>query len=229
MATATPTAAAKAAAPIPKLLTTLSKRIRSRINPEIIDGDTWVLHDQLEAFVLARKVNKPWSNKHGVELLQRSVELLKMIYNDPSPAKQWKNTHACPKTAIGDYIWTFQLSVVQELLWLRPEFVAGFNTGLNLDRDDPHQRGRDINPYKDYNRNQAWGSGYILGLAQFHKEPKVKQWLRWLDDLEPSPQRPYLEVLLEAAQRCTGEDTPGNWEWKGRDHLDGKCNCNRKK
>ena len=35
--------------------------------------------------------------------------------------------------------------------------------------------------------------------------------------------QPYLDSLFNAAVECTGQDMPGNWEWKGRAHLDGTC------
>ena len=58
--------------------------------------------------------------------------------------------------------------MIQELLWLYPEFIDGFLYGR-----DGKKRKRDANPYSDISRKASWDSGYILGLS----EPKVGEWL----------------------------------------------------
>ena len=35
----------------------------------------------------------------------------------------------------------------------------------------------------------------------------------------------HLDQLYRAAVDCTGDRFIDNWEWKGRQHLDGKCGC----
>lgn len=211
------------------LLETLRNLILERLDPELLKNGTWVHHQTLLEYRLASLGNHKWSYKRSLEVLHLSIPLLQLMARNPSRTSEWKNILACPKSPIGGYIWSFQADLIQELIWQRQEFVEGYDFGSNPEKNDPDEKMRDGNPYSDFCRSQSWDVGYILGIRTRHQPEDIHNWIQWLEtEVEPLYKESYLGKMLKAAQECTGEQVPGNWEWKGREHSARTCKCFKK-
>ena len=69
----------------------------------------------------------------------------------------------------GTYNWTVPLGMKQYKLWRLKEFHEGYMFGL-----DPIEPFRDVNPYKEPERNHTWDCGYLLGLHESEKKNPCK-------------------------------------------------------
>jgi len=71
--------------------------------------------------------------------------------------------------ACDDYVFHFAIAMKQEQIWNYPEYQAGYAFGLNS--KEPY---RSANPYEERSRRRSWDCGYIYGLYDAEKKPKVK-------------------------------------------------------
>ena len=150
---------------IPRLLQDLHEYLKNTLN---IDQETMTWEYSHEMYNCHRSLTK----KHKKELLLEAQQFLSPLADEERcrhMKEKWRNIGYCPESPIGSYIWTFQCELVQELLWLYPEFVQGYSHGVN----QKIERSRDANPYHDISRNISWDRGYILGL-------NVNEVNRWL-------------------------------------------------
>lgn len=110
-------------------------------------------------------------------LLYAQDLLAPLSHNEQCRQKRvkWRNRGYCPDAPYGNYYWAFHCDMVQEIIWMRPEFIAGFIYGSGK---DPHKN-RDVSPYRDYgSRDQSWDKGYILGLCWCYHPEKIKEWVK---------------------------------------------------
>jgi hypothetical protein len=64
----------------------------------------------------------------------------------------------CPHTPWGEYWWPYTVQMLQEMLWARPEFVAGFR---HRNTHPAPNRGQVPYHWPD-DRHLAWDEGFIL-------------------------------------------------------------------
>lgn len=158
-----------------------------KIDPSVLHADqTWIHHKRLLALrtIWATDCRLP-TKKWEQHLIAESLPLLRLIWKG---CRKFTNPMWAPDTAIGNYLWVYQLFTVQELLWLRPEFIQGFEYARilcrKLDRED--DQGRDACPFHDVQRKMSWDTGYIFGVELHYHPKKFRAWRKWLKKL-PSP------------------------------------------
>jgi hypothetical protein len=125
---------------------------------------------------------KSWPEKRRRELAAHVGSFLRWLSPNPQCWKEspWKNLGFCPSTSpIGSYMCTWQLMVVQHIVWSSPDFLEGFRFGRK-----PTEPFRDANPYSDPGRSEAWDNGYILGIT---KPAALRQWLAAMDEALHNP------------------------------------------
>ena len=115
--------------------------------------------------------------KYHKQILLYAQDLLAPLADKESCRQKktkWRNTMFCPKAPYGNYYWAFHCHMVQEIIWLRPEFITGFVYGNGKDLDKKRE-----SPYKDYGaRDLSWDMGYILGLCWCYRPEKIKEWVK---------------------------------------------------
>lgn len=117
------------------------------------------------------------SKREQIRILNDAVDVLCEV-GIASRGKA-NNPDWCPEAAPwGDYWWLFTVEMIQELLWLTPEFLQGYSYSVAIVHGDPSiGRYRDANPYIEPSRHASWDHGYIFGLT---KQTKLQAWLELL-------------------------------------------------
>lgn len=165
------------------LLEEIRTAIRSIVPAELFKDDgTWIHYHRL--VLLRAMVDAPTKSisRHqesfSAALLADAQKLLAPLADDArcrSSRKVWNNTGYCPDTPYGDYWWVFTVQMVQQLVWLYPEFVEGFRYGARISQ---HADGRRAaNPYAEPSRASSWDTGYTLGLTQHYEPENIRAWL----------------------------------------------------
>ena len=164
---------------LPSEILTLQSIILVTLPRDLFDENGVWLHYRKLLFVNAAWSGWPFPGtvpkKIEQELVLRAGILLTHFSEDKSCKKtKWRNTDYCPDAPYGNYIWAFHCGMVQELIWLRDEFVTGFLYG-----SDPTQKhDRDASPYKDYgSRDRSWDKGCILGISWRWHPAKITAWI----------------------------------------------------
>lgn len=184
----------KTRAKAPALLIRLQAGVRRAIPPALLGSKGEFVHLH-ELNALRAAISCPWSSpakridnkRFRLRLMGLVAPFIRAIWPDVLTGRAWGHTTFCPNTAIGSYCWPFQAELVQELLWLRPEFIAGFRYAMS----DIEELSRDENPYPYGDaRRGSWDSGYILGLANLPHSPQrpaMKKWILWLESPDALP------------------------------------------
>ena len=182
------TSLTKTRSKVPALLIRLQAGVRRAI-PGVLLGDKGEFVHLHELNALRAAIDCPGlspakridNKQFRLRLMGLIAPFIRAIWPEVSTGGKWRNIDYTPNTAIGGYCWPFQARMVQELLWLRPEFIAGFRYAMS-DIDD---LSRDENPYpRGDARCGSWDSGYILGLANLpHSQHRtaMKNWIKWLE------------------------------------------------
>ena len=180
----------------PPLLKRLRSGILRAVPGHILDGNRTFIEYPALRLLLSAFEAPAYSPAARVDteafrrkLMNAVTPLIRAIWPGVNSGRKWCNSRYCPKTAIGDYLWVFQAQMVQEIIWLRPEFVNGFRTAMLLDL--AFAPGRDNVPYsKGDDRHGSWIQGFNLGLAardQSNRKPSVDNWLKWLESDDALP------------------------------------------
>lgn len=161
---------------VPAVLTEVRELVRRRVAP-LLDGLTlkqWTHMSMLRACTTA---GGHISKKEQVRILNDVVAVLYKV-GIASRGKA-NNPDWCPVAAPwGDYWWLYTVEMIQELLWLMPEFLQGYNYSSAIVHGEPNiGRYRDANPYQEPSRHASWDFGYIFGRMETEK---LQAWLELL-------------------------------------------------
>ena len=163
----------------PKLLVEVRTTLLEHLKPDIFDDKgrwKYISHCQRVRASFHAEINV--SKAEQRRLLQEAQKLLAPLAPSLGCRRmrtKWTYIMYCPDGPLGQYWWMFQCEIVQEALWMYPEFIDGYRFGLH-----PVEPWRDHNPYSDFARNISWDSGYIVGI----NNSSVKQWLANLKKIE---------------------------------------------
>lgn len=166
---------------IPKNIANLREVLKKMLNPKLLDEtDTWIHIANCNRITASGRAGIRIAKKELLELLRHGQSFLLPLSSSAACRRSrrvWKNVHCCLPGPQGDYWWVFQCEIVQQVLWMYPEFVQGYRFGLR-----PVSPYRDANPYAEIGRNLSWDAGYLLGLDSCN----VKEWCRerevWIND-----------------------------------------------
>jgi len=144
---------------------------------DLFENLTWIHIYHCQRIRASQKVNIRISLAEHERLLLHAQELLSPLSDSKwcrSMKNKWRNRDYCPPSPYGDYWWMFHCEMVQEILWMHPEFIAGYRFGRK-----PKKPWRDGNPYAEMGRSQSWDCGYILGLTN---PKKIMEYLNYPND-----------------------------------------------
>jgi len=152
-------------------LMTLRTFIVQCVRDRLDRGGTWYAWHKAQLVRASYRAEFYLSKKFRREVLVEAQHFLAPLA-DSSDCRRgktvWRNLSYCPPTPYGDYHWLYTCEMVQEIIWLNPEFEIGYRFGIR-----PRDPYRDANPYTECSRSHSWDLGYILGLNR----KKVKEWI----------------------------------------------------
>lgn len=161
---------------VPAVLIETRGLIQKRAAP-LLDGLTLKQWKHMSMLRACTTVGGRVSKKEQVRILNDAVAVLCEL-GIASRGKA-NNPDWCPVAAPwGDYWWLYTVEMIQELLWLMPEFLQGYNYSSAIVHGEPSiGRYRDANPYIEPSRHASWDHGYIFGRT---KPEKLQAWLELL-------------------------------------------------
>lgn len=170
-----------ASARVPPILAEVSDLIQKRAAPLIDETKTlkkWRSMHMLRACTTAGTRGKV-TQKEQVRILNEGLEVLCTLGIGRADRRPANNVNWCPASAPwGDYWWLYTVEMVQELLWLQPEFLQGYSYALAIVDGEPSIGPyRNANPYHEPSRQASWDHGYIFGITE---PEKLQAWLTLL-------------------------------------------------
>jgi hypothetical protein len=168
---------------LPKTIKSVRTIITSTIPASLLKDGQWIYRYRLDYIYAAWHAElhggKLVSGKYVKDTLALAQDFLAPLADRESCRRKkikWANPYFCPESPYGDYIWTFHIEMVEEIIALRREFLVGFADGVSKNKD----KTREPPPqYRDGgSRAASWDFGYILGLAWIYHRKEIKTWER---------------------------------------------------